>query len=72
MAIHSSILAYRISWTEEPGRATVHGVTKSRIQLSAHTRAHTHTHGRVKGSSLGNSGKTPAAFLTLLVLFFSP
>ena len=29
MATHSSILAWRIPWTEEPGRATVHGVTKS-------------------------------------------
>ena len=31
MATHSSTLAWRILWTEEPGRqATVHGVTKSR------------------------------------------
>jgi len=29
MATHSSILAWRIPWTEEPGRATVHGVAKS-------------------------------------------
>ena len=29
MAIHSSILAWRIPWTEEPG-GLVHGVTKSR------------------------------------------
>ena len=29
MATHSSILAWRISWTGEPGGATVHGVTKS-------------------------------------------
>jgi len=28
-AIHSSILAWRISWTEKPGQATVRGVTKS-------------------------------------------
>ena len=33
MAVHSSILAWRIPWTEKPG-ATVHGVTKSRTQLS--------------------------------------
>ena len=25
---HSSVLAWRIPWTEEPGRLTVHGVTK--------------------------------------------
>ena len=29
-ATHSSIPAWRIPGTEEPGRATVHGVTKSR------------------------------------------
>ena len=36
MAIHSSILAWRIPWAEErsPRRATDHGITKSRTQLS--------------------------------------
>ena len=30
MKTHSSILAWKIPWTEEPGRLhTVHGVTKS-------------------------------------------
>ena len=29
MATHSSILAWRIPWTKESGRATVYGVTKS-------------------------------------------
>ena len=28
-ATHSSILSWRIPWTEEPGWATVHGVAKS-------------------------------------------
>ena len=28
MATHSSILVWEIPWTEEPDRATVHGVTK--------------------------------------------
>ena len=28
MATHSSILAWEIPWTEVPGGATVHGVTK--------------------------------------------
>ena len=40
MANHSSILAWKIPWTEKPGRATVHGVTKSRTQpkwLNTHT-----------------------------------
>ena len=31
---HSSILAWRIPWTEEPGWATVHGLTTSRTRLS--------------------------------------
>ena len=29
MATHSSILAWKIPWTQEPGEATVHRVTKS-------------------------------------------
>ena len=29
MAAHSSILAWRIPWTEEVERATVHGVAES-------------------------------------------
>ena len=34
-ATHSNILAWRIPWTEKPGRLhTVHGVTKSWTQLS--------------------------------------
>ena len=28
MATHFSILAWRISWTEEPGGLLLHGVTK--------------------------------------------
>ena len=28
MATHSSILVWKIPWTEEPGRAIVHGVVK--------------------------------------------
>ena len=32
MATHSSILAWEIPWTEEPGR--LHGAAKSRTQLS--------------------------------------
>ena len=28
MATHTSILTWEIPWTEEPGRATVHGAAK--------------------------------------------
>ena len=41
MATHSSVLAWRIPWTEEPSRrATVHRVAKSQTllkQLNIHT-----------------------------------
>ena len=33
LATHSRILAWRISWTEETGWATVHRVAKSWIQM---------------------------------------
>ena len=33
MATHSSILAWGILWTEEPGGLQSHGVAKSRAQL---------------------------------------
>ena len=33
-ATHSSILAWRIPWTEEAGRLQFHGVTKNLTQLS--------------------------------------
>ena len=34
MATHSSILGWRIPWTEEPGWAVVHVVAKSQTKLS--------------------------------------
>ena len=34
MATHSSILARRIPWTEEPGRLQFTGVAESRARLS--------------------------------------
>ena len=33
MATHSSMLAWKISWTEEPGGLQSHGVTKSQARL---------------------------------------
>ena len=32
VATHSSIIAWKILWTEEPGLTTVHWVTKSQTQ----------------------------------------
>ena len=46
MATHSSLLAWRIPWTEEPGGLQSMWVTKSQTQLkqlSTHTHTHTHT-----------------------------
>ena len=37
MSTHSSILDWEIPWTEEPGKATVHGVAKSQTGLSNET-----------------------------------
>ena len=37
MAPHSSILAWKIPWMEEPGGLAVHGVAKSRTRLSDFT-----------------------------------
>ena len=36
MATHSSILTWKIPWTEESGGLTVHGVAKSQAGLSTH------------------------------------
>ena len=40
MAIHPSILAWEIPWTEELGGLTVHGVAKSQRWLNMHTHTH--------------------------------
>ena len=37
MAPHSSTLAWKIPWTEEPGRLPVHEVAKSQTRLSDFT-----------------------------------
>ena len=37
MATHSSILAWKIPWTEEPGGLQSMGSQKSQTRLSAHT-----------------------------------
>ena len=40
MATHSSIVAWRIPWTEEPGRLhTVHGVAESDMTEQLHFKA---------------------------------
>ena len=48
MATHSSILAWRIPWTEEPDGLQSMGLQrvedKSAINIHTHTQTHTHTH----------------------------
>ena len=50
MATRSSVLAWEIPWTEEPGGLQSNGIAKSQTRLSAHTPSHsftllhTHTH----------------------------
>ena len=37
MATHSTILAWRITWTEEPGRLQSMGLQRDRIERLTHT-----------------------------------
>ena len=45
MATHSSILAWKILWTEEPGRLQSMGFQRlGHARTHTYTRTHTHTH----------------------------
>ena len=44
MATHSSVLAWRISWTEEPGWLQFMGSKRVRHSWVTNTHTHTHTH----------------------------
>ena len=44
MTTHSSILAWRIPWTEKPGRLQSLGSQRARHCWTANTHTHTHTH----------------------------
>ena len=44
MANHSSILAWKIPWTEKPGRLKSMGWQTIRHDWATHTHTHTHTH----------------------------
>ena len=43
-ATNSSILAWKIPWTEKPGRPQSTASQRSRTQLNTHIHTHTHTH----------------------------
>ena len=44
MAMDSSILAWRIPWTEEPGGLQSMGLQRVRHDQASNTHTHTHTH----------------------------
>ena len=56
MATHSSILAWEIPWIEEPGRATVHEVTKE-LDTSLHASMQQKTLGSLAMSTPNESSK---------------
>ena len=67
MATHSSIVAWRIPWTEEAGGLQSMGVTKSQPQLS-NTHTHTHTHFGIKCDHVtfyGEGNGTPLPYSCL-------
>ena len=53
MATHSSILAWKFPWTEEPGGLQFMSHKESDITEHTHTHTHTHTHLLVLWSFLG-------------------
>ena len=59
---HSSILAWRIPWTEEPGGLQSMGLSQTQLNNWTHTHTHTHTHtcchdNREVGSPIGTWGE---------------
>ena len=57
IAIHSSILAWEITWTKKPGRLPSTGSQRVRHHcVTKHTHTHTHTH-TVGVAALGKLGK---------------
>ena len=68
MATHSSILAWSIPWTEEPGRlqsmeSQELGMTEWHVCMRAHARSHTHTHTHThrEASLVAQTVNNPAA-----------
>ena len=58
MAAHSSVLTWRIPWTEEPGGLQSMGsqrVGHSQASKRVYTHTHTHTHTRPPSSPPGSS-----------------
>ena len=47
MATYSSILTWRTSWAEEPGRLPYKGSQRVGHEWGTHTHTHTHTHNKL-------------------------
>ena len=60
MATHSSILAWEIPWTEEPGQLQSMGSQRADVTEHARMLTQSHTHMREK-SSLKQSGRREGA-----------
>ena len=67
MATHSSIIAWRIPRTEEPGRLWVHSIEKSQIRLKQLC-THMHTH----GASPPLSAKNIINLILVLTIWWCP
>ena len=59
MATHSSILAWRIPWTEEPGGLQSMGSQRVRHDWTTNTHTHTHRHTHTHTHTLWSRNPTP-------------
>ena len=65
IAIHSSILAWRIPWTEEPGRQSMGSQRVRHIWVTKHTHPHAHT------QSINHEGKYEILNIVIKMFFSS-
>ena len=65
MATHSSILAWEVPWTEEPGGLQSMGLQKSLTRLSGETTKLTNDNNNVK--KVSETGSYRRHFMTLLL-----
>ena len=65
MTTHSSILAWRILWTDEPGD-TVHGVIKSWTPLNTYTHIQFRKTQKIQGRKKKNSISCPETIFCII------